>query len=143
MSDAHAEILASLDALAKSYAPRFEAATTEQALRDENAKILGKKGELTAILKQMGQVPGDARKAIGERVNGLKTLVEKAFDDRLRAMHRAAREKELAGPPLDWTIPARPLAPPGHKHPHSIVREESIGIFEHTRSAGSDRQSDG
>ena len=131
MSDAHAEILASLDALSKSYGPRFQAAETEQALRDENAKILGKKGELTAILKQMGKVPGDARKAIGERVNGLKTEVEKAFDDRLKSMFKAARAKELAGPAFDWTIPSRPTAPLGHKHPISIVREEIVGIFEH------------
>ncbi len=45
---------AALDALRERFPPRFAAATTEPALRDENAKILGKKGELTAILKQPG-----------------------------------------------------------------------------------------
>jgi hypothetical protein len=44
----------SLTVLRATFRMRFEAATTEQALRDENAKILGKKGELTAILKQLG-----------------------------------------------------------------------------------------
>ena len=65
---------------------RFDAAATEQQLRDENAKILGKKGELTAILKGLGAVPGDARKAIGEKVNALKGDVERAFEARLGAL---------------------------------------------------------
>ena len=108
----------------------FEKAETEQALRDENAKVLGKKGELTAILKQMGQVPADARKAIGERVNVVKTEVEKAFDDRLRALQRRARQAELDAPPFDLTLPGRVPAPEGHRHPISIVREEIITIFE-------------
>ena len=56
-----------LAALRASFPVRFAGAKTEQELRDENAKILGKKGELTAILKGMGSVPGDARKAIGEK----------------------------------------------------------------------------
>src|SRR5450631_4404182 len=68
-------ILASLEALASSYRARFETATTEQSLRDENAKILGKKGELTALLKEMGKVPQGQRKAIGERVNALRSEV--------------------------------------------------------------------
>ena len=52
-------VMSTLAALRASFRARFEGAATEQALRDENAKILGKKGELTAILKQMGSVPAE------------------------------------------------------------------------------------
>src|SRR5207302_361110 len=98
-------------------------------LRDENAKILGKKGELTAVLKQMGSVPADGRKTIGERVNTLKGEVEAAFEARLREIAGAKRAADLAGPPFDLTLPARVLAPLGHKHPIAQAREELVGIF--------------
>jgi phenylalanyl-tRNA synthetase alpha chain len=118
-----------LAALGASFPARFESARTEQALRDENAKILGKKGELTAILKGMGSVPPEARKVIGEQVNRLKSEVEARFESCLRALARAQREAELNLPPFDLTLPGRELALLGHKHPISIVREELCDIF--------------
>jgi phenylalanyl-tRNA synthetase alpha chain len=119
-----------LAALRTAFLPRFRAAATEQALRDENAKILGKKGELTAILKQLGKAPPDARKAIGEKVNALKQEVEVGFEQCLRELLRKAREAELSAPPFDLTLPGRaPAAIAGHAHPISIVREEVIAVF--------------
>ena len=125
-----AEILEALARLRGSYAARFDAAATEQALRDENAKVLGKNGELTAILKQMGKVPGEARKSIGAKVNALKVEVEAAFDACLQSMARAKRAADLAAPPFDLTLPARRLAPLGHRHPISIMRDELVDIFQ-------------
>jgi phenylalanyl-tRNA synthetase alpha chain len=115
--------------LRAAFPARFAAAKTEQELRDENAKILGKKGELTAILKGMGSVPADARKAIGEKVNALKQDVEGAFEVRLRELALAKRQLELKAPPFDLTLPGRAPGPVGHKHPLSIVREEIVGVF--------------
>ena len=118
-----------LSALRAAFRPRFEAAATEQALRDENAKILGKKGDLTAVLKQMGKVPPDARKALGELANSIKQEVESAFAERLRAIASAARTADLLAPPFDLTLPGRPLAPIGHAHPISIVRDEIVDVI--------------
>ncbi len=115
--------------LRAQFPARFQAASTEQQLRDENARILGKKGELTAILKQMGAVPADARKSIGELVNTLKREVEEAFEDRLRALGRAEREAELSAPPFDLTLPSRAPAPLGHAHPISKVRDEIVDVL--------------
>src|ERR1700722_17765215 len=112
--------------LRAAFPARFAAAPTEQDLRDENAKILGKKGELTAILKGMGSVPGDARKALGEKVNALKQDVERAFDVALRELAGAKRRAELSARPFDLTLPGRAAGPVGHKHPLSIVREEIV-----------------
>jgi phenylalanyl-tRNA synthetase alpha chain len=123
------EIFDSLDLLRKSFGARFTAASTEQELRDENAKVLGKKGELTQILKQLGSVPPEDRKAIGEQVNALRAEVEGAFASQLAAMARAKRDKELNAAPFDLTLPARQVAPLGHRHPISIVREELVAIF--------------
>ena len=128
-ANAQAGIDSALALLRAQFQVRFTAATTEQVLRDENAKILGKKGELTAILKQMGAVPGDARKAIGEKVNALRQEVEEAFQARLQTLARAKREAELTAPSYDLSLPGRAPAPLGHKHPLSIVREEVVEIF--------------
>jgi len=115
--------------LREAFLPRFRAAATEQALRDENAKILGKKGELTAILRLLGQAAPADRKAIGEKVNTLKQEVEAGFEACLRELRRRDREVELSGPPFDLTLPGRVPVPAGHKHPIAIVREEVVAVF--------------
>jgi phenylalanyl-tRNA synthetase alpha chain len=119
----------SLAALRVTFRSRFEGAATEQALRDENAKILGKKGELKAILGQMGSVPADARKSIGELVNALKREVEGAFEEQLRALARGKRDAELNAPPFDLTLPGREMTPLGHAHPISTVRDEIVDVL--------------
>ncbi len=116
----------SLSVLRATFRGRFEAALTEQALRDGNAKILGKKGELTAILRQLGAVRADARKPIGEAVNALRQDVEAAFGERLVALARNKRVAELNASRLDLTLPGRDPAPPGHAHPISRVRDEIV-----------------
>jgi phenylalanyl-tRNA synthetase alpha chain len=119
----------SLAALRATFRSRFDAAVTEQALRDENAKILGKKGELTSVLKQMGAVPADVRKSIGEMVNTVKKEVETAFDERLVALARAKLQADLDAPPFDLTLPGRQPAPLGHGHPISRVRDEIVEVL--------------
>jgi phenylalanyl-tRNA synthetase alpha chain len=119
----------SLESLRATFRGRFEAATTEQELRNENAKILGKKGELKAILNQMGKVPAAERKAVGELANALRTDVEAAFDECLRAIGRRRREAELNAPAFDLTLPARLQGPLGHAHPISIVRDEIVDVL--------------
>ena len=114
MSEALAAITQQLDALTASFGERFAAAVTEQSLREENAKILGKKGELTAILKGLGQVPADSRKSVGEKVNVVKTLVETSFEEHLKAIHKKLRDADLNAVPFDLTLPSRTPAPLGH-----------------------------
>jgi len=118
-----------LAALAESFPARFEAAETEQALRDENAKILGKKGELTAILKELGKAPPEARKAIGESVNRIKRDVEAKFEACLAAIAKKKRDADLSARPFDLTLPPRIPIGRGHKHPINAVREDVIEVF--------------
>jgi phenylalanyl-tRNA synthetase alpha chain len=115
--------------LREGFRARFEAATTEQELRDENAKILGKKGELTAIMKGVGSAAPDARKAIGELGNTLRREVEAAFEQRLSEIAREKRERELSGRLFDLTLPGRAPAPLGHPHPISRVRDEIVDVL--------------
>jgi len=124
-----AEIEASLTRLREGFAGRFATAKTEQELRDENAKLLGKKGDLTAILRGLGKVSPEDRKAIGAQVNALKDEIERAFEHQLSALARAKRNADLNAAPFDLTLPSRLVAPIGHKHPISQMREELVEIF--------------
>jgi phenylalanyl-tRNA synthetase alpha chain len=129
MSDALHDIDQGLQTIRSSYPARFEAAGTEQQLRDANAKLLGKKGELTAVLKQMGSVAPEFRKEAGARVNALKTEVEAAFEARLAAIARAQRDAELGARAFDLTLPGRVPVHHGHVHPILQTRDELLSIF--------------
>jgi len=107
----------------------FAAATTEQALRLEHAKVLGKKGELTAVLSLMRHVPSTDRPAAGAKVNTFKEEVEAAFEARLRELNHAARAAELNARPFDLSLPGRLEIDRGHAHPIHQVRDDLLAIF--------------
>jgi phenylalanyl-tRNA synthetase alpha chain len=127
--DVAAEIEQGLGKLTVAFRDAFARATDEQTLRDAHAKILGKKGDLTQLLRQMGAVPPEKRKAVGERVNSLKLEVEAAFSERLRTIERAARDADLSARPFDLTMPGRCPLPRGHVHPLIRVRDDLLDIF--------------
>ncbi len=107
----------------------FAKATTEQALRLEHAKVLGKKGELTAVLALMRNVPAADRPAAGAKVNAFKDDVEASFQARLRTLAREARAAELRARPFDLTLPGRLELERGHAHPILQVRDDLLAIF--------------
>ena len=127
---ADTDIATALSSLREGLTARFAACATEQALRDENAKISGKKGELTAILGLLGKAPPEQKKAIGQQTNAVKQEVEAKFEARLKELRAAARQAELDAPPFDLTLPARlPTSDGGHRHPISLVREDVVNVF--------------
>ncbi|MET0594629.1 MAG: phenylalanine--tRNA ligase subunit alpha [Polyangiaceae bacterium] len=118
-----------LQKLGTSFRESFAAATTEQQLRDAHARVLGKKGDLTQLLRRMGALPAEQRKIVGEKVNQLKSEVESAFTERLSALERAAREADLRATPYDLTLPGRRPAPRGHLHPLTQVKNDVLAAF--------------
>ncbi len=129
MSDPAAQILAGLAALGEKFMDRFATCVTEPELRAANAEVLGKKGELTALLKLMGKVEADQRRSLGEQVNATRARVEAAFKERLDAIHGAARLAELQARPHDLTLPGRAPSPRGHIHPITRVKYEILDAF--------------
>lgn len=128
--DPAARIDEGLARLGTRYRDAFAAAPSEPALRVEHAKILGKKGELTAVLALLRDVPGDARGRVGAKVNAFKSEVELAFAARLAALARWALEAELGARPHDLTLPGRlPFQARGHTHPVLEVRDQLLAIF--------------
>jgi phenylalanyl-tRNA synthetase alpha chain len=120
---------ADLDALAARARERFAKAKTELELRTERAEVLGKKGDLSAALRSLGQAAPEERRALGERINGIKVEIEGAFETRLSELSANARRADLEAPPYDLTLPARLPVPRGHLHPITRVKWEILDAF--------------
>ena len=101
---------------------------SRQVLESLRVKYLGKKGEVTAILKQMGGLSAEERPVVGQMVNELRALIEDALDKKARLVENAELEKRLATEAIDVTIPGKPLIM-GRKHPMSTVLDEAKDIF--------------
>ena len=112
-----------LEALRQAAAARIAQAADSPALEDERVRYLGKKGELTAILKQMGKLSAEERPVIGQFANEVRAALEGLLKDRGTQLKADETAKRLARETLDVTMPgtARPL---GHRHPLSIVLDE-------------------
>ena len=98
------------------------------ALENLRVKYLGKKGELTAILKQMGRLSAEERPAMGQLANQVRAELEEALDQRRETLNARMLEMRLKAETLDVTMPGK--APElGHQHPMYIVLDEIKDIF--------------
>lgn len=100
----------------------------EQELLSIKARYLGKKGEVTVILKEMGTIAPSDRPAFGQLVNLAKDELENAVAGRLLFLKKKATEESLKGERVDVTLPGRRI-PVGRRHPLTQVMDEVIGIF--------------
>ncbi len=100
-----------------------------KALDGLRVKYLGKKGELTAILKQMGKLSAEERPVIGQVANEVRQTLEEAVAHRQEELKARELEDRLAAEKLDITIPGKERAL-GGLHPLSIVQEDLINIFQ-------------
>ena len=92
-------------------------------------KYLGKKGELTAILKSMGGLSPEERPIMGQLVNTAKAEVDAALSAKVTEMQAAAEELKLKEETIDITMPAKELKP-GKLHPLNTVLDDMINIFQ-------------
>ena len=107
----------------------INAAADEKAIDEVRVKYLGKKGELTAILKQMGSLAPEERPIMGQLVNKAKAELEAAIENASAEFKRNAADKKLKEETLDITMPSTP-AKKGGLHPLNIVLNDMIDIFQ-------------
>lgn len=106
----------------------LEKAADPAALDELRVKYLGKKGELTAVLKQMGSLSAEERPQMGALVNEVKANLETALEAQAKKLEAAALEHRLKLEAVDVTIPGN--APKlGHKHPMYVALDEIKDIF--------------
>ena len=102
--------------------------TDLKSLDDLRVRLLGKKGELTAILKQMGKLSAEERPAMGQLANQVRSTLEGLIADKTAALQAAAQNARLAAETLDITMPGT-KPPVGRLHPLQIVENEVREIF--------------
>jgi len=98
------------------------------ALDAARVRFLGKKGELTAILKGMGALTAEERKAVGQAANEARAVIEAALAEKVAALKAAELEHRLSEEVLDVTMPGE-KRPIGHRHPLEQVLDEVKEIF--------------
>ena len=104
------------------------AAAALDKLNDVRVSMLGKKGELTAVLKGMKDVAPEDRPKVGQLVNDTRAEIEAALDQAKKKVERALREAAMKAEVIDVTLPAKKNEM-GHRHPNFIVLEEVERIF--------------
>ena len=106
----------------------IEAADVPEKLNDVRVKFLGKKGELTAVLKSMKDVAPEDRPKVGQMVNETRSAIETLLEESRTKMERAIREEKMKEEVIDVTLPSKKNMV-GHRHPNTIALEEVERIF--------------
>ena len=104
-------------------------AQNEAQIEEIRVKYLGKKGELTAILKQMGSLSPEERPKMGALVNEAKQELEVLIGEKKEQLKNAAIEAKLKEETIDITMPAKELKS-GKLHPLNTVLDDMINIFQ-------------
>ena len=107
---------------------RIQEADVPEKLNDVRVKFLGKKGELTAVLKGMKDVAPEERPKVGQLVNDTRAAIEELLEESKTRMEKAIREEKLKAEVIDVTLPSKKNSV-GHRHPNTIALEEVVRIF--------------
>ena len=106
----------------------LNAAADGQELEALRVRYLGKKGELTAVLKQMGKLSPEERPVMGQVANNVRAAIEETLEQAKTHLAAKAMEVRLQAEAVDVTIPGEAVAL-GHQHPMNMVLQEIKDIF--------------
>lgn len=107
---------------------QIEASDALEKLNDIRVAYLGKKGELTSVLKSMKDVAPEDRPKVGQMVNDARTMIEGKLEEAMSILQKKAREEQLKKEVIDVTLPAK-RNKVGHTHPNTIALKEVERIF--------------
>jgi phenylalanyl-tRNA synthetase alpha chain len=109
-------MLNQLETLAETAQTELEKLNTGDALNAWNGKYIGRKGEITQMLRRVSELPREERPLFGKRANQLKQELEAAYEQKAQAIKAAEMEQALIKDALDVTLPGRPVSR-GRLHP--------------------------
>ena len=107
---------------------QINAAENLEGLNEIRVAILGKKGELTSVLKSMKDVAPEDRPKVGQMVHEARAEIETALEEKKTAFEKKLREEKMKAETIDVTLPAKKQMV-GHRHPNTIALEEIERIF--------------
>ena len=97
-------------------------------LNDVRVAVLGKKGELTSVLKSMKDVAAEDSPKVGQMVNDARTAIEEQLEKKKALFEKIIREEKIKSETIDVTLPGN-VRKLGHKHPNSIALDDVERIF--------------
>ncbi len=117
-----------VEAIKREAEEKLEIAETEKDLLEVKGRYFGRKGELSAILKGLAQLPVAERRIVGQKANQAKKYLEERFNRKLEELREKARLEKEAKKFVDVSLRAGML-PRGHRHPISSTMDEINRVF--------------
>ena len=117
-----------LQAIREEALAKIEAAKDLDALNNIKIDVLGKKGELTQVLKGMKDVAPEDRPKVGQMVNDTRTAIEERLEAVKSDIAKKIREEKMKKEVIDVTLPGT-MHMKGHRHPNQIALEELERVF--------------
>ena len=117
-----------LNSILENARAELEKSADVKSLEELRVRFLGKKGELTAILKQMGGLSAEERPVIGQLANSVRQQIEQKIAERGEKLRSEAAALRLASEKIDVTLPGKDI-PVGRPHPLNAVLDEVKEIF--------------
>ena len=118
-----------LEALKAEAVSAVNGVTDEKGIEELRVKYLGKKGEITSLLKQMGSLSPEERPVMGQLVNKAKQEVEELITEKKAEISKIETEQKLLNETIDITMPGK-SGKPGKLHPLNTVLNDMIDIFQ-------------
>ncbi len=117
-----------LNAIKEAALKQIETAKDLDALNDIRVSVLGKKGELTQVLKSMKDVAPEDRPKVGQMVNDTRAAIENVLEKEKTMLQRKIREEKMKCEVIDVTLPGKKKMT-GHRHPNQIALEDLERVF--------------
>ena len=117
-----------LEAIKKAALEKIEQADAMDSLNDIRVSVLGKKGELTQVLKGMKDVAKEERPIVGQMVNDTRAVIEEALEKEMTLLKKKVREEKMKCEVIDVTLPGK-THEKGHRHPNQIALEDLERVF--------------
>lgn len=117
-----------LDEIKENALKRIAASDTMEGLNEVRLELFGKKGSLTALMKEMRNLTPKERPAYGELVNNVKKIVGEALDDAKEKLQENLLKERFDSEIIDVTLPAKKFKT-GHPHPSQVALDEMTRIF--------------
>lgn len=117
-----------LEAIKAEALAKIDSAKDLDSLNEIKVAVLGKKGELTAVLKGMKDVPAEERPMVGQMVNEARTAIEEKLEEEKTRIARLLRTEKMKRETIDVTLPGKKNMR-GHRHPNQIALEDLERVF--------------
>lgn len=117
-----------LEKILQNATKELEGISDLKAMEDLRIRFLGKKGELTGILKQMGSLSAEERPVMGQLANSVRSRIEQTIAEKTERLRREAATAKLAAEKIDVTLPGKEM-PIGRAHPLNAVLAEVEEVF--------------